>query len=431
MHRSPAFAVASPPVCGAATLLREFSRVDYIVAVLSLSGNDDTFAGFIWPGTLDRLPDICISEVTEDFIEAANSVPSCPHQMICDSGATSVMSFFGDEFDNRRDTDIRWNSASSSDLPCEFEGEYRLFLPDPDKNVLYFSHVYGLCVKHLGNVELCGVVQLNKQGIGFTSPPWTWGPQWPPHLFRGNSPRDVQVFYNCWVAANGLPMLPNCHTKGAVHLVCQQGYILKDLVTGNTLVPHEVLPHIFGVESPRSLFVSAADDIDSYLLSLGRGMAQGESCSMAALNATTGVNPMPSMSEIIDSIPDDKRAELFVHALENGEPATAFKLLKGKQHAVHLWSSRLIHPSSDMLERIIQGTTGHGLRRDDVRLLLPSLARMQTTLRATRRVRRSKSATVHAAFTAWSLDIQYWPVYSWPHGFRYVAVFVERIHKWG
>ena len=110
--------------------------------------DDDAFAGFIWPGTLERLPDICISEVTEGFIEAANSVPSCPHQMIADSGATSVMSIFDDEFDNRRDTDIRWNSASASDLPCDFEGEYRLFLADPDKNVLYFSHVYGLCVKH-------------------------------------------------------------------------------------------------------------------------------------------------------------------------------------------------------------------------------------------------------------------------------------------
>ena len=157
---------------------------------------------------------------------------------LADSGAVGLLSGFEHEFDNLEESNIVWSSASTDNNTVDFVGDYRLFLPNHDYKYVYFTHLWGLCVRSMGNVELFGVCQLNRLGVGFASPPVSWNEA--PFLFHG-TPSDIQAIHRCRILPNGLPHIGNIHTQEAL-LLLRSGYRLKSLADGSDLNLASVIP---------------------------------------------------------------------------------------------------------------------------------------------------------------------------------------------
>ena len=87
--------------------------------------------------------------------------------------------------------------------------------------------------------------------------------------------------------------------------------------------------------------------------------------------------------------------------------------------------------SPDVLDGIIRQTARHGLRDGDAnKHLLPILAKWRASLRLSKRKSKARDPRFRdmAPFACWSTDIHEWPVRSYPHHYKYFAIFHERKH---
>ena len=408
----------------------------------------------VWDGnTVHRM--VC-SEAVVDYLNCKSEllVPPVYRRMIMDSGANILFTSFVTQVYRPRKSDKRWDTANSSEQVLDFEGTYLLFIPDHEKKQIRHAGLECLGSAALGSTELMSANQLNAHGVGFCSPPATWGPHWGPHLFTGDSPARVEILHNCTVGLDRLPLIENVHTPQMLQLLKEKNYTLVSLATGEALDPSDALPHVFhhgaGVHADRA--ITANPDLQECYYTCtqySNEYRHGIVTKLTALLASafgpnthddtiaqpeiTGqpVGPQrPTIEDCLKGISDEQLAELFRCAMEEGEYGTAMKLLKGKQQQVHLWNARLMFLSADLTQSILEHSEGHNLRPTDMRLLLPVLSRWRASLRK-RRVGRKSTDPEHnfAPLTSWSCDIHTWPVRSYPHGFKYAVVFRSRKRK--
>ena len=211
-------------------------------------------ASYIWPNRLSwdgssrsTLANV-ISDKAYDVVQAIGYLVApitAATMLIVDSGASIFFTSLAEETDNKVGSTATWNSASSAGMSVDFEGNYRLFVPDYRRERVLFLNPWCLGAAAMGPVELASVNQLNARGIGFTSPPVTWGREWLPHLFRGDSPAKVLIVHECKIHTNGLPIMQHVHTKDALCLLQTHGFKLECMASGEILDPSVVLPQLF------------------------------------------------------------------------------------------------------------------------------------------------------------------------------------------
>ena len=160
----------------------------------------DHYANYVYPRdpNLNWEPDCTIATCSERVLaylynSTQTLLPQKRGHMICDSGASLFFSGLIKEIDRKVASKATWNSASSASLKVDCEGRLRLWVPDHSSKLAMFHHYKCFGCEVMGELELAGVDQLNWSGIGFTSPPWSWGAN--PCLFRGDCPSNVWLFH--------------------------------------------------------------------------------------------------------------------------------------------------------------------------------------------------------------------------------------------